>query len=85
MTLRQRPETAGGVTFVTLETGRFGECTGMAACGRTSATSLAQTSRLLAIDASLERADGVQHLIIQYMQNCSPPLAGLQPKSPDFH
>ena len=42
-------------------------------------------SRLLAIDARLERVDGVQQLIIQHMQDYSPLLAGLQPKSRDFH
>jgi error-prone DNA polymerase len=42
-------------------------------------------ARLLAIDARLERVDGVQHLIIEHMADYSPLLAGLSTRSRDFH
>ena len=41
-------------------------------------------SRLLAIDARLERVDG-QYLILRHVTDYSPLLAGLQPKIRDFH
>ena len=85
VTLRQRPETAGGVTFITLEDeeGLVNALAWQHVAERQRRVLLA--SRLLAIDARLERVDGVQHLIIQHMQDYSPLLAGLQPKSQDFH
>ncbi|WP_428999386.1 error-prone DNA polymerase [Stenotrophomonas acidaminiphila] len=85
VTLRQRPETAGGVTFVTLEDedGLVNALAWQHVAERQRRVLL--SSRLLAIDARLERVDGVQHLIIQHMQDYSPLLAGLQPKSRDFH
>ena len=85
MTLRQRPETAGGVTFITLEDedGLVNALAWQHVAERQRRVLLG--SRLLAIDARLERVDGVQHLIIQAMQDYSPLLAGLQPRSRDFH
>ena len=85
VTLRQRPETAGGVTFLTLEDedGLVNALAWQHVAERQRRVLLA--SRLLAIDARLERVDGVQHLIIQNMQDYSLLLAGLQPKSRDFH
>ena len=85
VTLRQRPETAGGVTFITLEDedGLVNALAWQHVAERQRRVLL--SSRLLAIDARLERVDGVQHLIIQAMQDYSPLLAGLQPKSRDFH
>ena len=85
VTLRQRPETAGGVTFLTLEDedGLVNALAWQAVAERQRRVLLG--ARLLAIDARLERVDGVQHLIIQHMDDYSPLLAGLQPKSRDFH
>jgi len=85
VTLRQRPETASGVTFITLEDedGLVNALAWEHVAAQQRRVLLG--SRLLAIDARLERVDGVQHLIIQRMQDYSPLLAGLQPKSRDFH
>lgn len=85
VTLRQRPETASGVTFVTLEDedGLVNALAWEHVAERQRRVLLG--SRLLAIDARLERVDGVQHLIIQRMEDFSPLLSGLQPKSRDFH
>ncbi|MEO5962296.1 MAG: error-prone DNA polymerase [Thermomonas sp.] len=85
VTLRQRPETAGGVTFLTLEDedGLVNAMAWQSVAERQRRILLG--SRLLAIDARLERVDGVQHLIIQHMEDYSVLLAGLQPKSRDFH
>jgi len=85
VTLRQRPETASGVTFITLEDedGLVNALAWEHVAARQRRVLLG--SRLLAIDARLERVDGVQHLIIHRMQDYSPLLAGLQPKSRDFH
>jgi error-prone DNA polymerase len=83
--LRQRPETAGGVTFLTLEDedGMVNALVWRQVAERQRRILLG--SRLLGIDARLERVDGVQHLIIERMQDYSAMLAGLQPASRDFH
>ncbi len=85
VTMRQCPGTAKGVTFITLEDedGMVNALAWQAVAERQRRVLLA--SRLLAIDARLERVDGVQHLIIQRMEDYTPLLAGLQPKSRDFH
>ncbi|WP_315857100.1 error-prone DNA polymerase [Cognatiluteimonas sedimenti] len=85
VTLRQRPETASGVTFLTLEDedGLVNALAWKHVAQRQRRVLLG--SRLLAIDARLERVDGVQHLIIQRMDDYSPLLAGLRPRSRDFH
>jgi error-prone DNA polymerase len=83
--MRQRPETASGVTFLTLEDEH----------GMVNAVVWEQTaheqrrallgSQLMAIDGKIERADGVQHLIVQRMENYGELLTNLDPKSRDFH
>ena len=85
VTLRQRPETAGGVTFITLEDedGLVNALAWEHVAERQRRVLLG--SRLLAIRARLERVDGVQHLIIHEMEDYSDLLAGLQAKSRDFH
>jgi len=85
VTLRQRPETASGVTFITLEDedGLVNALAWEHVADRQRRVLLG--SRLLAIDARLERVDGVQHLIINRMQDYSLLLTGLQPRSRDFH
>jgi error-prone DNA polymerase len=82
--MRQRPETASGVTFVTLEDEH-----GMvnAVVWRRTAEEQRRElleSSLMAIDGRLERADGVQHLIVQRMENYGGLLARLQTGSRDF-
>ncbi len=85
VTLRQRPETASGVTFLTLEDedGLVNALAWQHVAERQRRVLLG--ARLLAIDARLERADGVQHLIIEHMADYSPLLAGLSTRSRDFH
>jgi error-prone DNA polymerase len=85
VTLRQRPETAGGVTFLTLEDedGLVNALAWQHVAERQRRVLLG--ARLLAIDARLERVDGVQHLIIEHMADYSPLLAGLSTRSRDFH
>lgn len=41
-------------------------------------------SRLLAIDGRLERVEGVQHLIVERMENVDGLLAGIEARSRDF-
>lgn len=83
--MRQRPETASGVTFVTLEDEH-----GMVNAVVWERTAHEQRralldSQLMAIDGKIERADGVQHLIVQRMENYGELLTNLDPKSRDFH
>jgi len=82
--MRQRPETASGVTFVTLEDEH-----GMVNAVVWQRTAEEQRrelleSSLMAIDGRLERADGVQHLIVSRMENYGGLLAKLQTGSRDF-
>ena len=85
VTLRQRPETASGVTFITMEDedGLVNALAWQHVAERQRRVLLG--ARLLAIDARLERVDGVQHLIIERMADYSPLLAGLSTRSRDFH
>ncbi|NOT87698.1 MAG: error-prone DNA polymerase [Lysobacter sp.] len=82
--MRQRPETASGVTFVTLEDEH-----GMVNAVVWQRTAEEQRrelleSSLMAIDGRLERADGVQHLIVQRMHDYGTLMATLRPESRDF-
>jgi error-prone DNA polymerase len=82
--MRQRPETASGVTFVTLEDEH-----GMVNAVVWQRTAEEQRrelleSNLMAIDGRLERADGVQHLLVSRMENYGGLLAKLQTGSRDF-
>jgi error-prone DNA polymerase len=83
--MRQRPETASGVTFVTLEDEH-----GMvnAVVWQRTAEEQRQElleSSLMAIDGRLERVDGVQHLIVQQMHDFGVLMTALRPASRDFH
>lgn len=82
--LRQRPETAGGVTILTLEDedGMVNALAWQDIAERQRHVLL--QSQLLAIDARLERVDGVQHLIIQRMEDYTPLLGSLTARSRDF-
>jgi error-prone DNA polymerase len=83
--MRQRPETASGVTFVTLEDEH-----GMVNAVVWKRTAEEQRrelleSSLMAIDGRWERVDGVQHLIVQRMHDFRSLLAHLRTASRDFH
>jgi error-prone DNA polymerase len=82
--LRQRPETASGVTFLTLEDEH-----GMvnALVWRQVADAQRRPfleSRLMAISGWVERSDGVQHLVVRRMENYGELLEGLAVGSRDF-
>ena len=82
--MRQRPETASGGTFVTLEDehGMVNEVVWQRTAEEQRRELL--ESSLMAIDGRLERADGVQHLIVSRMENYGGLLAKLQTGSRDF-
>ncbi|WP_395505176.1 error-prone DNA polymerase [Ectopseudomonas hydrolytica] len=82
---RQRPQTASGVIFVTLED-EFGMVNVVVwhDLAERQRRVLLQ-SRLLRIDGHLESADGVRHVIAGRMTDLSPLLTGLDVKSRDFH
>lgn len=85
VTLRQRPQTASGVIFMTLED----------EAGMTNVVvwrDLAERqrrelleSRLLAVEGKLERKDGVQHLVARRLEDLTALLGGLDVRSRDFH
>ncbi|MBK6728117.1 MAG: error-prone DNA polymerase [Xanthomonadales bacterium] len=85
VTVRQRPQTASGVTFVTLE-----DETGVVniVVWRRLADAqrrVLRESRLLALDGRIERADGVQHVVAERLHDYSALLDGLAAPSRDFH
>jgi len=85
VTLRQRPGTAAGVTFMSLE-----DETGTANVLVWRATALAQqknflTARILQVDGILEREGEVTHIIAGKLVDLSPLLADLSLMSRDFH
>jgi error-prone DNA polymerase len=85
VTMRQRPQTASGVTFITLEDedGLVNAVVWQHVAERQRREFL--ESRLMAIDGRMERADGVQHLIATRLENLTPLLSGLMTSSRDFH
>ncbi|GAB3384728.1 error-prone DNA polymerase [Lysobacter fragariae] len=84
VTMRQRPQTASGVTFVTLEDedGLVNAVIWQHLAERQRRELL--ESRLMAIDGRLERSDGVQHLIATRLENLTPLLGSLSTSSRDF-
>ncbi|TXK65668.1 error-prone DNA polymerase [Alkalisalibacterium limincola] len=85
VTLKQRPSTASGVTFLTVE-----DETGMLNIVVWRDLALRQRrelleSTLLAIDGILERRDGVQHLIAHRLDDYTPLLPGLKSQGREFH
>ena len=83
--MRQRPETASGVTFVTLEDEH-----GMVNAVVWKRTADEQRrdlleSSLMAIDGRWECVDGVRHLIAQRIHNFGSLMASLRTSSRDFH
>ncbi|WP_337057750.1 error-prone DNA polymerase [Pseudomonas sp. USHLN015] len=82
---RQRPQTASGVVFVTLED-EFGMVNvvvwhDIAVRQRRVLVG----SQMLQVDGRLETKDGVRHLIARRLHDLSPLLAGLDVRSRDFH
>jgi error-prone DNA polymerase len=83
--MRQRPATAGGVTFVTLED-ESGQVNVIVweRVGRAQRDALLE-SRLLEVHGRLQRQDGVTHLIAQRLIDRSALLGQLLTRSRDFH
>ncbi|GAB3356677.1 error-prone DNA polymerase [Lysobacter tyrosinilyticus] len=85
VTMRQRPQTASGVTFITLEDedGLVNAVVWQHVAERQRREFL--ESRLMAIEGRIEHADGVQHLIATRLHNLTSLLSGLNTSSRDFH
>ena len=85
VTLRQRPETASGVTFLTLEDedGMTNVVIWRDLAERQRRVLL--ESRLLAVEGRLENQHGVLHLIAQRLDNLTALLGSLDTRSRDFH
>ncbi|WP_240923382.1 OB-fold nucleic acid binding domain-containing protein, partial [Metapseudomonas otitidis] len=82
---RQRPQTASGVTFVTLED-EFGMIN--VVVWRDLAERQRQAllrSQLMRVDGHFECADGVRHVIAGRLRDLSELLTGLDVRSRDFH
>jgi error-prone DNA polymerase len=84
VTVRQRPGTASGVTFVTLEdeTGWINAVVWVHVFERQRRVLL--ESRLLAIDGEVQKANGVTHLIAHRLHNWNDLLDQLDTRSRDF-
>ena len=82
--LRQRPQTASGVTFMTLEdeTGMVNVVVWRDIAERQRRVFL--ESRLLGIEGRMEMAEGTRHLIAKRFEDLSPLLRGLATESRDF-
>jgi error-prone DNA polymerase len=82
--LRQRPQTASGVTFLTLEdeTGMVNVVVWAQVAERQRRVFL--ESRLLAVEGRMESAEGSQHLIATRLDDLSSLLAGVPTHSRDF-
>ena len=85
VTLRQRPQTASGVIFLTLEDeyGLTNVVVWTSVSERQRRVLLG--SNLLAVHGYLESQHGVQHLIAQRLEDLTPMLGSLDVKSRDFH
>ena len=82
---RQRPQTASGVTFITIEDedGPVNVVVWFELAERQRRVFL--ESQLLAVDGLLESVDGVQHLIAHRLHDLTPLLGDLDARSRDFH
>ena len=85
VTGRQRPGTASGVTFVTLEDehGMINVVVwrSLAECQRKELVH----SQLLQVQGKLETREGIRHLIASRLTDLTPMLQGLDTRSRDFH
>jgi error-prone DNA polymerase len=82
--LRQRPQTASGVTFLTLEdeTGMVNVVVWAQVAERQRRVFL--ESQLMAVEGRMESAEGSQHLIATRLEDLSPLLGGVATISRDF-
>jgi len=82
---RQRPQTASGVTFVTLEDehGMINVVVWRDLAERQRRALVG--SKLLKVSGRLEQESGVRHLIARRLEDISPLLQGLDVRSRDFH
>ncbi|UMY59336.1 error-prone DNA polymerase [Pseudomonas sp. LS.1a] len=82
---RQRPQTASGVTFVTLEDehGMVNVVVWRDLAERQRRALVG--SQLLKVSGRLEQENGVRHLIARRLEDVSPLLQGLDVRSRDFH
>jgi error-prone DNA polymerase len=82
---RQRPMTASGVTFVTLEdeTGHINLIVWLNVAERRRSALI--ESRLLEVSGELQREGEVLHVIVKDMRDRSVLLGNLQARSRDFH
>lgn len=82
---RQRPQTASGVTFVTLEDefGMINVVVWRALAERQRRILVG--ARLLRVVGRLECGSGVRHVIARRLEDLSPLLSGLDVRSRDFH
>ena len=82
---RQRPQTASGVTFVTLEDehGMINVVVWQALAERQRRALI--ESRLLQVFGRFETVDGVRHVIARRLEDLTPLLTGLDVRSRDFH
>ncbi|MBC7988994.1 MAG: error-prone DNA polymerase, partial [Luteimonas sp.] len=85
VTQRQRPQTASGTIFVTIEDehGMVNVIVWPHLAERQRMQLLG--SRLLAVNGRWEKVDGVEHLIAKNLQDLSGLLGGLDIQSRDFH
>jgi len=85
VTQRQQPQTASGVTFITLEDehGPVNVVVWRQVAERQHRPYL--ESRLLGVEGRWETVDGVHHLIARRLLDLSPMLGALDARSRDFH
>jgi len=85
VTQRQRPQTASGVTFITLED-EFGPIN-VVVWSHVAARQrrIYLEARLMGVDGRWEQVDGVSHLIAHRLIDFSPLLGALDSRSRDFH
>jgi error-prone DNA polymerase len=85
VTCRQRPGTASGVVFLTLEdeTGNINVIVWPAIQERYRQSLM--TARLLLVKGTVESRDGVTHVIAGTLEDCSDRLSALAVQSRDFH
>ncbi len=84
VTARQRPQTASGVTFLSLEDEHGTLSVIVWRDLRKKQPRELNESQLLAVDGHLESADGVQHIIARRLTDLTALLGGLQHRSRDF-
>lgn len=85
VTQRQRPQTASGVVFVTLEDedGPINIIVWRDLVERQTRPLI--EAKLLAVNGKIEAADGVRHIIASKLEDLSPLLGALTTRSRDFH